>query len=325
MLDNHGRPIQYLRLAVTDRCNLRCFYCMPEHGIKYLPENELLTYPEMLRLVRVLATMGVSKIRITGGEPFMRKGLMDFLWQLRQIKQLTEISLTTNGVFTAKHVPELKKIGIAAVNLSIDTLNAERFLKITRRNELPQVLETLQELLNHDIPTKINVVVMENQNIEDIFELSEYTKTKKLEVRFIEEMPFNGEGAHYSVLVWTYKKILDELKKHYPDLYKITDAPHSTAYHYQIPTYKGKIGLIAAFSRTFCGTCNRIRITAKGTLKTCLYDNGVADLKTILRHHHSDESLTNALTNAFLHRPKNGFEAQEHRSPITESMASIGG
>ncbi|WP_128545919.1 GTP 3',8-cyclase MoaA [Larkinella soli] len=323
--DNHNRPITYLRLAVTDRCNLRCFYCMPEEGINYLPKQHLLTYEEMERLVRVLARLGVSKVRITGGEPFVRNGLMDFLWRLKAVEGLHELHITTNGVLTAPLVPELVRMGIGSVNLSIDTLDRERFRTITRRDELPAVRRTLDALLEHRVPVKLNAVVMEGKNIEDLPALAELTRHHPVEVRFIEEMPFNGEGSHYPVLHWTHQRILEELQSLYPGLEKVADAPFSTSTHYRIPGYEGTIGIIAAFTRTFCGTCNRIRLTAQGTLKTCLYDNGVLDVRALLRSGADDAELTAAFLKAFAHRPKNGFEAERHRSPVTESMSTIGG
>lgn len=325
IFDNHNRPITYLRLAVTDRCNLRCFYCMPEEGIKYLPKAQLLTYEEMERLVRVLAQLGVSKVRITGGEPFVRNGLMDFLDKLAHTEGIKDWHITTNGVLTAPHVPELVRLGVGSVNLSLDTMDRERFRQITRRDELPAVQQTLNDLLAHNVPVKLNAVVMEGKNIEDIPLLAELTRQHPIEVRFIEEMPFNGEGSHYPVLNWTHRRILDELRSLYPDIAKLPDPANSTSYTYQVPGYAGTIGIIAAFSRTFCGTCNRIRLTAQGTLKTCLYDNGVLDVRALLRSGATDDDLKAAFLKAFAHRPKNGFEAEQHRSPVTESMSTIGG
>ncbi|WP_234735633.1 GTP 3',8-cyclase MoaA [Tellurirhabdus bombi] len=325
IFDNHNRPISYLRLAVTDRCNLRCFYCMPEEGIKYLPKHQLLTYEEMERLVRVLAKLGVSKVRLTGGEPFVRNGLMEFLEQLASIDGIQEWNITTNGILTAPHIPELVRLGVGSVNLSIDTLDRERFRLITRRDELPAVRQTLDALLAHQVPVKLNAVVMEGKNIEDIPLLSELTRESPIEVRFIEEMPFNGGGSHYPVLTWTHQRILSELKSLYPDIQKIPDPANSTSYSYQIPGYKGTIGIIAAFTRSFCGSCNRIRLTAQGTLKTCLYDSGVLDVRALLRSGADDADLTAAFLKAFAHRPKNGFEAEQQRSPVTESMSTIGG
>ena len=325
--DNHGRQINYLRLAVTDRCNLRCFYCMPAHGIKFVPRKELLSIEEMLRLVGVLSELGVDKVRITGGEPFVRRGMMDFLWSLSEVG-LKQINLTTNGTMTSELVPDLKALGVHSINLSLDTIDPERFYKITRRDVFDKVWQTYESLLEHNVPTKINAVVMEGQNIEDILPLVELSRHQPVSIRFIEEMPFNGEGNHYPVLVWNHKKILEYLKAHYPDIKKIPDPPHSTSSNYQIPGFKGNVGIIAAYSRTFCGTCNRIRLTPKGTLKTCLYDNGVMSLRDKMRNGATDKQLKHDFLKALNRRPKDGWEAEKNRlngMPVQESMATIGG
>ncbi len=330
LYDNYKRPINYLRLAVTDRCNLRCFYCMPEEGIDYLPKKHLLTYEEMERLVGIMAGMGVDKIRITGGEPFLRKDLMGFLWKLKEIKDLQHIHLTTNGVLTAPFIPELKRLGIASVNLSLDTLDRERFKKITRRDELAKVLHALEQFLHHGIDLKINMVVMEGQNTDDIQEMVALTKNHPISVRFIEEMPFNGskEGPDFNTFKWSHKAILQKIREAYPELVHKPTPAHSTASLYGLKGHQGDIGIIAAFSRTFCGTCNRIRMTAQGTLKTCLYDDGVLDVKQAMRAGTDDSGLAHLLQKAFQHRAKNGFEAENKRAQqrtITESMSSIGG
>lgn len=327
IIDNHNRPINYLRLAVTDRCNLRCFYCMPQEGIAYLPKKELLSFEEIERLVRLLARQGISKVRITGGEPFVRTDLMKLLYTLSGLQGVAELHITTNGVLTAPHVEELKRLGIASVNLSLDTLDRERFKTITRRDELPRVMETLDLLLANDIPTKVNAVVMEGKNIADIVLLAELARRQPVSVRFIEEMPFNGEGNHYENLAWTYQRIVEYLRQHYPNMQREKDPAHSTAYHYRVPGFKGDIGVIAAFSRTFCGTCNRIRITAQGHLKTCLYDDGVLDIKTLLRSGVGDDELLQQLQSAFQSRNKDGFESERKRTnnPVHESMSTIGG
>lgn len=325
--DNHGRKINYLRLAVTDRCNLRCFYCMPEEGIKYVDRTALLSYEEMERLIRVLAGLGINKVRITGGEPFVRKDMLAFLKRIKDIDGIEKINLTTNGTLTAPIVPELKKI-LHSVNLSMDTLDRERFFKITRRDELPKVIETLEQLLEHNMTTKINAVVMDGQNTDDIISMVELTRHHPIGMRFIEEMPFNGEGSHYPILVWNHKKILEHIKAVFPDIQKIPDPPHSTASNYQIPGFKGTVGIIAAYSRTFCGTCNRIRITPQGTLKTCLYDSGVFNIKNLMRAGATDEQVKTAFLEAFGNRAKDGYEAERQRKsglPVQESMSTIGG
>lgn len=328
LFDNHGRPITYLRLAVTDRCNLRCFYCMPEEGIKYMPKKELLTFEEIERLVTLVASMGISKIRLTGGEPFVRNDLMGLLRKIVVIDGIREVHLTTNGTLTGPHIEELKLLGIASVNLSLDTLNRDRFRQITRRDEFDNTWNTLQQLVKSEIPVKINTVVMDGKNIEDILPLVELTRSNPVSVRFIEEMPFNGGASHYETLPWTYKRIVELIKKEYPSLIKLQDEKHSTSYSYKVPGFAGNVGVIAAFSRTFCGTCNRIRVTALGVLKTCLYDDGVLNIKNLMRDGLSDEAIQQELIAAFSNRPKDGFEAEERRrngAPVMESMSTIGG
>ncbi|MEM7103002.1 MAG: GTP 3',8-cyclase MoaA [Bacteroidota bacterium] len=328
LYDNHGRQINYLRLAVTDRCNLRCFYCMPEEGIKYVPRKDLLSYEEMRRIVSLLASMGIEKIRITGGEPFLRKDMMDFLAAINKLEGLKQIHITTNGTLTAPLIPDFKKVGIKSVNLSLDSLDKKRFFDITRRDQFDTVMETFHLLLKHNIKTKINAVVMEGRNTEDITPMAALTKDYPVGVRFIEEMPFNGEGSNYPKLVWNHKKILAELKQTFPDIQKLEDPPFSTSLNYRVPGHQGTIGIIPAFSRTFCGTCNRIRITPKGVLKTCLYDDGVFDLRGLLRAGATDKELETAFLDALNTRAKNGFEAEQNRqfgAPASESMATIGG
>ena len=323
LLDNHGRLINYLRLAVTDRCNLRCFYCMPEEGIDWLSRKELMTYEEMLHICSMLVRSGIEKIRITGGEPFVRKDIMPFLSDLSKFDGLKQLTITTNGVLTAPHVAELKKLGIHSVNLSLDTLDRNRFFAITHRDELPAVINSMEELLNHKMDVKLNAVVMEGKNIEDIIPLVSLTKDLPVSVRFIEEMPFNGTGSHYPSLHWNYTRILEEIKRTFPTIQKIPDPAFSTSFNYYIPGFKGHIGIIAAYTRSFCGTCNRIRITPNGTLKTCLYDNGVLNIKDLVRAGMSDDDLRTILTKALNNRAKDGWEAE--KNVVHESMASIGG
>ncbi|MFI5195621.1 MAG: GTP 3',8-cyclase MoaA [Chitinophagales bacterium] len=323
LLDNHGRIINYLRLAVTDRCNLRCFYCMQEDGIEWLSKRELMTYEEMLRVCSLLVRMGVEKIRITGGEPFVRKDIMSFLFSLSKLNRLKQITITTNGVLTAPYIPALKKLGIRSVNLSVDTLDRNRFFAITHRDEFPAVMGTLDELLRHEMDVKINAVVMEGKNIEDIIPLVSLTKDVPVSVRFIEEMPFNGRGNNSPALHWDHIKILETIKEYFPSIQKIPDPPFSTSYNYYIPGHKGSVGIIAAYTRSFCGACNRIRITPVGMLKTCLYDNGVLNIKDLVREGMSDEDLSATLINAINHRAKDGWEAEQN--VVHESMASIGG
>ncbi|MEY4134457.1 MAG: GTP 3',8-cyclase MoaA [Saprospiraceae bacterium] len=328
LYDNHGRLINYVRIAVTDRCNLRCFYCMPEEGIHYVPKNELLSYEEMTRLTALLVRMGVEKVRITGGEPFVRRDMMDFLRTLSKMDGLKEIHITTNGTTTAALVPELKSLGIRSVNLSLDSLDRNRFFEITRRDAFPQVMETLDALLQYGIKTKINAVVMEGKNSGDILSMVEMARDKPVSIRFIEEMPFNGSGKPNDLLSWDHRRILEHIRTAHPSIEKIPDPPYSTSYNYKIPGFLGSIGIIAAYSRTFCGTCNRIRITPQGMLKTCLYDDGVFNIRDLMRAGATDTQLQETFLQALGNRSKDGWEAEKNRKfglPVQESMSTIGG
>lgn len=190
--DKFGREINYLRLAVVDRCNLRCHYCMPEKGLEWLKQKDLMTDDEMFRICEVFTDLGITKIRITGGEPFVRKNCIQFIQRISEIEGLNEITLTTNGLLTETFIPQLKASGVKTVNLSLDTLNPEKFYKITRRNSFDKVMKTLDALLKSDIKVKINAVIMENENIDDIIPLVLLSENLPVDVRFIEEMPFNG-------------------------------------------------------------------------------------------------------------------------------------
>ncbi|MCS7210961.1 MAG: GTP 3',8-cyclase MoaA [Chloroherpetonaceae bacterium] len=328
LIDNHGRPITYIRMSVTDRCNLRCLYCMPAGGIDFLPQSETLSYAELLRLARLFASLGICKFRITGGEPFVRTGLIDFLEGLAAVSGIEEISITTNGVLTAPFVRDLKRIGISSINLSLDTLRRERFKTITRRDEFENVMKTFYALLEYEIPTKINVVVTEGVNTDEIVPLALLSRDYPVSVRFIEEMPFNGTGKETPVLTWNYAKILAVLKEAFPSLSKLPDAPFSTSMNYAIEGHLGTVGIIAAYSRTFCGTCNRLRLTPKGEIHTCLYDNRGYDIKTPMRQGASNIELEALIRKAVSERYKDGYEAEANRIghiPVRESMSTIGG
>jgi cyclic pyranopterin phosphate synthase len=301
---------------------------MPEEGLNWLSRNELMTDKEMLQICSLLVKMGIEKIRITGGEPFVRKDIMPFLSALSKLNGLKELTITTNGVLTAPYVGELKKLGINAVNLSLDTLDAGRFFSITARDEFAKVMTTMEELLKHDMDVKINAVVMDGKNIQDIIPLVELTKDLPVSVRLIEEMPFNGDGHVYGGLKWDYLRILEEITSAFPGIKKMPDPLYSTAYNYHVPGHRGSIGIIAAYSRTFCGTCNRVRITPVGELKTCLYDDGVLNIKDKMRQGKSESDLEEILIKAFNTRAKDGWEAEQLRvqhKGVHESMATIGG
>ena len=317
-----------MRLAVTDRCNLRCFYCMPEKGIDYVDRKDLLTYEEMHRLVDVFSQLGVNKLRITGGEPFVRKGIMEFMKNISANTAVEKINITTNGTFTSEFIPELEAMGVSSVNLSLDSLDAKRFHQITRRDLFKDVMSTFDALVASTLDVKINMVVMQGRNIEDILPMIELTKDLDVSVRFIEEMPFNGTTGQGNATFWPSRKTLEYIESHLGKSEKLVDGPSSTSLNYRVPGYVGSFGLISAYTRSFCGTCNRIRITPQGTLRTCLYGSGIVNFRDLMREGASDEEIGNALNLALNKRAKDGFEAEKLRKaqlPVSESMATIGG
>ena len=323
LIDNHGRKVDYLRLAITDRCNLRCFYCMPADGIPYLPEKNLLSWDEMERLVDVLVELGIRKVRITGGEPFLRKGLIEFLQKIRKHNDL-EIGITSNGVLLGQYLEQLVDLNVTNVNLSLDSIDPNRFKQITRRDEFEQVFHALERMIDLNFKVKINAVVMKGKNEEDLIPLAQLAQSNPVSIRFIEEMPFNGNGENIDTIHWL--QIKAKLLQNFPGMQDLPMKAGETAQRFSIPDFKGDIGIIAAHSRTFCGTCNRLRITASGMVKTCLYDDGVFDLKTYLRSGVSDAELKEIFVGLNQKRPVDGIEAEKNRKvTINESMTTIGG
>ena len=324
--DLYGRTFNYLRLAVTDRCNMRCFFCMPEDGIQYLPRKELLSFEEMLFILRSLADLGVNKVRITGGEPFLRKDLIYFLDDATKIEGIQSFHITSNGYLIENYIDDLKRLGINSINLSLDSLDPERFSKITRTNHFDKVKTNLDSLIREGFKLKINMVVMQGLNDQDIPEMASLAKEHDLTVRFIEEMPFNGEGVRVAKWELNHREIYSRLSNHFSEIRK--SGYTATSQEFNVPGFKGKIGIIAAWSRTFCQTCNRIRITPEGILKNCLYDHGVFNLKQFIRNGARKSDLQQVVIQAFKSKAKNGIEAEAMRKskfPILESMTTIGG
>ncbi len=327
MIDSFDREIDYVRIAVTDRCNLRCFYCMPAEGIIYEPRKDLLTYEEIIRLLQILGHIGFKKVRFTGGEPFLRKDFMDLLEQTTKIEAYESIHLTSNGTLLGKHIAKLKALGITKINLSLDSLDAGRFQKITRRNDFGKVMRTFDQLLENSFDIKLNVVVMQGINTEDIIPMAQLAKDHPVDVRFIEEMPFNG-GYKENLQMYAAKDILNDLRQHFQNLEALPGKHGDTATVYSIPGYRGNIGVIAAFSRTFCNSCNRLRISAKGEIKSCLYDDGVFNIRDFIRAGASDKEILKKFREIVRLKPKDGFEAEKSRKNISkslESMSTIGG
>ena len=328
LTDKFGRKISYLRLAVTDRCNLRCQYCMPAEGIDIVDRKELLTFKEMYRITRVLSEMGVNKIRLTGGEPFVRKDFVKFLESLSFNDKLEEISITTNGALITKHIPTLENLNIKAVNLSLDTLQAERFKIITRRDLFRETYQTLVKLLESKLVVKLNVVVLPGFNTDEIPDFIELIKYKDLTVRFIEEMPFNGIGLRQTKEIWNFDRIYAEIEKSYSNIIPVEKKRSSTSHNFKIDNYAGTFGIIPAFTRTICNDCNRIRITSTGMFKNCLFDEGVFNIRDYIRNGASDDDLKKLFLDTVQQKPVNGFVAEANRTDnknVSESMSTIGG
>jgi len=298
---------------------------MPHEGMEYVARKELLSYEEMVRLTRVLVEMGVKKVRITGGEPFVRKNMYGFLKRLAAIDGLEKINITTNGAVANRHIPFLKEIGIDSINLSLDTLDKSRYEEITRRDFFDSAMSTYKAVLAAGINLKVNMVVMADKNRDDIIPMAMLTKSDNVNIRFIEEMPFNGTGER-DVDFMDHEEILGHLEQNLPKLSLIPSVAGYTSQNYTIEGHRGTIGIIAAWSRTFCGDCNRIRVTATGQLKNCLYDNSVLDLKRLLSDGSSDTMIKEAVSKAYSQKHKDGFESEKNRiGSISESMSSIGG
>ena len=327
LTDNFGRQISYVRLAVTDRCNLRCQYCMPAHGIDIVPKQELLTFKEMYRLIRVLTELGVSKVRLTGGEPFVRKDFVGFLEMLSYNDLLDAINITTNGALIAKHIAAIEKLEkVKNINLSIDSLQAVKFNEITRRNSFDTVFKTMGLLEKSSLNLKLNVVVQSGINTDEINDFVRLTKDKNLTVRFIEEMPFNGKGQREMHENWTFNKILNEIETEFK-VTEVQSEKSSTSRNYTIENHRGTFGIIPAFTRTICNDCNRIRITSTGTFKNCLFDDGVFNLREFIRNGASNDDLKKLFLSLVKEKPANGFIAEANRTKgdVSESMSTIGG
>ncbi len=323
LIDGWGRRISYLRLSITDRCNLRCRYCRPEKGVPFIPHQEILRFEELQRLVAIFSSLGISKVRVTGGEPFSRLGCLPFLKKLRQIDGVKNLHITTNGVKTSRFLDELAAIDLNGMNVSLDTMDRKRFWQISRRDYLDAVLQTVHGALARHIPLKINSVVLEDTCDDEIIQLAELARDYPITLRFIERMPFSGTVRSEKL---GNGNLSQRLKKLFPALEESTATLPTTARIFTLPGYKGALGLIQGYSRKFCETCNKVRITPAGMLKTCLYDNGALDLKMLLRSGADDPEISKAVVDCVRNRFKNGHEAERFSSRETEpSMAMIGG
>ena len=320
MKDQYGRIIDYMRISITDRCNLRCRYCMPE-GVELVPMKNILSYEEIEMVCQAAAKAGIRKFKITGGEPLVRLGCPELIGKIKKLPGVEQVTMTTNGVLLSKYLPELLKNGLDAVNISLDTLNRERYQVITGRDELFRVLESVDQAVDAGIPVKINSVLQKGMNEDEFLALARLTLEKKLDVRFIEMMPI-GLGKKFETIY--NEDILEELKKQYPDIQEDRQIHgNGPAVYETMEGYKGMIGWIEALHGKFCDTCNRIRMTSTGGIKPCLYYEEAGNLRDLLRKAEtSDEEIKQVLKEIIYRKPQaHHFEEM----PSNSKMYTIGG
>lgn len=324
--DSHGRLISYMRISVTDRCNMRCTYCMPAEGLPSLPHEEILSYEEILRIVTLASEVGVNKFRITGGEPLVRRGVIGLIAKINAIDGV-ETTFTTNGLLLEDMAEELKSAGVKRLNISLDTLNQERFTEITRVDKLDKVLRGIEKA--HGLgftPLKLNIVIMKGVNDDEIEEFVNLTKNRNYHVRFIEFMPMKANG-------WDRSKFIaaDEVEGMVEKLFDIipdsSDPKGSPSRNYLIDGHLGKIGFISPVSRHFCDSCNRIRLTSDGHIRSCLLRKGEVDMRPALRSGAGDDEVRGLIREAVLLKPSgHDMDNNELDSHDTHrSMTQIGG
>ena len=324
MIDAQGRTIDYVRISVTDRCNLRCVYCMPEKGIPMATHEDLLSFEEIERLCRILADVGIKKVKLTGGEPLVRKDFVELVRKIKAIDGIEKVTLTTNGVLLEEKMEALAAAGINGINISLDTLNPKTFEEITRRDVFSEVYKGIQKALTYpEISVKINCLPLglEEQNLEEIAELA---KDNMVHVRFIEMMPI-GQGKNYKFLSET--QIIEMLEKKFGKMVPFGEVlGHGPGHYYSIEGFQGKIGFISAISHKFCGSCNRIRLTAEGYLKSCLqYDTG-RDLRLMLRNEATDVEIKEAIVQGIEEKPIEHIFLSGHiDQEENHTMSQIGG
>ncbi len=324
LYDSHGRTFTYLRVALNETCNLRCLYCMPETGIHFRPSEELLTTQEIIRIVQVAANLGVTKVRYTGGEPLLDQDLNILVKAAVRTPGIESVHVTTNGLHLAGKISALKRAGLAGVNVSLDTLNREKYAFITRRDKLSRALEGLQAALDQQLRVKINVVALRGFNDDELPEFVEMARKQPLTVRFIELMPFDAHQIWKTGKFYSYTHLLEDLHRLYPTL-KPAEGTKTEQSLFQLPGYCGKVAVIPAYSRSLCGTCNRIRITADGKIRNCLYATKEYNLRTYLREGRADADLADLMKAAMWNKPRDGWSAQKKGLPLRESMTQIGG
>lgn len=280
--DTFGRQHTYLRVSLTELCNLRCTYCMPAEGIQLSPKSHIMTYDEVFTIAKIFVDQGVTKIRLTGGEPLVRRDADVILKKLATLS--VELSITTNAVIVDRFIETLKACNIKNINVSLDSLNAEKFEEITRRNDFEKVYKNIMLLIAEGFNVKLNAVLIKDFNENEIIDFIELTKTHPISVRFIEFMPFDGNKWDKEKMV-SYAEILSNVNSNYDQskVIRLQDAPNDTSKNYQIEGYKGSFAIISSVTNPFCDSCNRIRLTANGQLKNCLFSSSESDLLTPLR------------------------------------------
>jgi GTP 3',8-cyclase len=324
--DGHGRLIGDLRVSVTDRCNFRCQYCMPAEGLPWLDREEILTFEEITRLVTLFAAMGVHDVRLTGGEPLVRRDFPRLAAMLAGVEDVHDLSVTTNGYLLERDADALVAAGINRFNVSIDSLQRDRFFELTRRNALPQVLRGLEKLAQHPEahPIKINAVAMRDFTEEEAIPFAEFARRTPYEVRFIEFMPLDADHAWSPDQVLTGGEIRAAIDAVYP-LESEPREPHSTARVYRFKDGRGKIGFINPVSEPFCGDCNRVRLTADGRLRTCLFSLNETDLRSPIREGASNAELERIIRDAVWRKELKHHVGEPGFIQPVRSMSAIGG
>uniref|UniRef100_A0A0K0EHB3 Cyclic pyranopterin monophosphate synthase n=1 Tax=Strongyloides stercoralis TaxID=6248 RepID=A0A0K0EHB3_STRER len=298
LTDKFGRYHDYLRISLTEKCNLRCKYCMPEEGVLLTANENLLTDNEIIRLVKIFEKNGVSKIRLTGGEPTIRPNLSKLIYDIRCIEGIKSIGITTNGIILSRQLPDLIKSGLTHVNISLDTLDPNKYMILSRRNGFSKVIKSIKLAQNFFPYVKINVVVMRGINDNEVVDFVKMTKNENLYIRFIEYMPFEGNKFDINKMI-PYKELLIMIDNEIDGtIIKATDSKNDTSKGYYIDGWKGKFGFISSMSDHFCGTCNRLRITADGSLKVCLHENTEISLRKLLREGSNIDIIENIIEKA---------------------------
>ena len=297
LTDTHSRQHTYLRISLTERCNLRCVYCMPENGVPLSPPSHLLTTPEIVYISSLFVSEGVNKIRLTGGEPTVRKDIVPLMQQIGNLRRngLKEMCITSNGLALVRKLDAMVEAGLTGVNLSLDTLDPFQFQIMTRRSGHEKVMKSIERILELNrlgagIKLKINIVVMRGINDREILDFVELGREQNLEVRFIEYMPFDGNKWSQGKML-PYSEMLDIIRQKYPNLQKVQDHKNDTSKTFQVPGFVGRMGFITSMTHNFCGTCNRLRITSDGNLKVCLFGNSEVSLRDILREDNAGQPI----------------------------------